>query len=226
MSTHVGDPRPKLLPWQRWGWVVVLAIAFALGEDPHLAHAHERRVIGQYVFVVGFIGEPALVGEPNGIDLKVTRADSGEPVIDVEKTVKAQIAFGGGAPKAFPLRARFGVPGAYTADIIPTKPGAYLFTFTGTLGTVAIQEVFESGPNRFSDVVSSEALQFPEVVAQPAGLANAVRQAEARTTASEATVSALGAEVATARTIAIGGAFAGLVGVVAGTVGLLRGRRS
>src|SRR5689334_12267228 len=81
---------------------------------PGLASAHERRDVGKLQFVVGFIGEPSIIGEPNGIDLRITDKASGQPVEGAEKTLKATIQFGGGAPKEFPLKARFGMKGAYT----------------------------------------------------------------------------------------------------------------
>src|SRR5919202_7026668 len=111
---------------------------------PGAALAHERRDVGKLQFVVGWTGEPALVGEPNGIDLRITDKASGQPVEGAEKTLKATVAFGGGAPKEFPLKARFGMKGAYTADIIPTKAGSYIFTFTGTVGDEQVNQKFES----------------------------------------------------------------------------------
>src|SRR5438874_3931568 len=96
---------------------------------PGPASAHERRDVGKLQFVVGWIGEPALLGEPNGIDLRISDKASGNPIEGAEKSLKATIAFGGGQPKEFPIRARFGQKGAYTADIIPTKAGSYVFTF-------------------------------------------------------------------------------------------------
>src|ERR671933_347783 len=107
---------------------------------PGAALAHERRDVGKLQFVVGWIGEPALQGEPNGIDLRITDKASGQPVEGAEKTLKASVAFGGGQPKEFPLRARFGQKGAYTADLIPTRSGTYLFTFSGTINGQNVNE--------------------------------------------------------------------------------------
>src|SRR5689334_23860146 len=81
---------------------------------PGAALAHERRDVGKLQFVVGWIGEPSIIGEPNGIDLRITDKASGQPVEGAEKTLKATVQFGGGAPKEFPLKARFGMKGAYT----------------------------------------------------------------------------------------------------------------
>jgi hypothetical protein len=186
---------------------------------PATALAHERREVGPYTFVVGFIVEPAIQGEPNGIDLRVTNTASGQPVEGVERTLKASIAFGGGQPKELPLRARFQMPGAYTADLIPTRAGGSVFTFSGTIDGQTINERFESGPGRFNDVTSASDLQFPEAVPAASSLATQVRQAEERAAAAEARASQ-------AQSLGIGGVVAGLVGLAAGGAGLLAARRA
>lgn len=176
--------------------------------------------------MVGFIGEPALVGEPNGIDLKITRTDNGEAVLEAEKTLKAKIAFGGGQPKDFPLHARFGVPGGFTADIIPTKAGSYLFTFTGTIAGVPVNEVFESGPGRFGDVESTEKLQFPDAVLAPASVSASAKRAEDRAVQAEAIATTLSERVASSETLAMAGIGTGVLGIVTAAAALVLGRRT
>jgi hypothetical protein len=181
---------------------------------PANASAHERRDVGagKYQVVVGFITEPAIEGEPNGVDFRVTNKETNKPVEGVEKTLKVALQAGGGAPKEMPLRARFGQPGAYTADLIPTRAGAYIFTFTGDIEGAAINERFESGPGRFNDVTSAETLQFPEPVASASVLQRQLRDAEAR--AQQAT------------TFGYAGVGLGLLGTVVGLAALLRRPRS
>ncbi len=190
------------------------------------ALAHERRGIGPYTFVVGFIREPALMGEPNGIDLKITRTDTGEAILDADKTLKAKIAFGGGQPKDFPLRARYGVPGGYTADVIPTKAGSYLFTFVGAIAGVPVNEVFESGPGRFSDVEPIEKLQFPDAVLGPSSATASAKRAEDRAIQAEAIATALSERVASSENLAMAGVGTGVLGIVAAVGALVLGRRS
>ena len=175
---------------------------------PASALAHERRDVGKLQFVVGFIGEPAILGEPNGIDLRITDKASGNPVEGAEKTLKATIQYGGGQPKELPLKARFGMKGAYTADLIPTKAGAYIFTFTGTVGDEQVNQKFESGPGRFNDVQDAAALQFPEVVPYAGETARQVQAAEAR--------------AAQATTFGYAGIGLGALGVLIGLAALLR----
>jgi hypothetical protein len=154
-----------------------IGLACTLLLAPAAALAHERRDVGRYQFVVGFISEPAIQGQPNGIDLTVTDKQTQQPVEGLEKSLKASIAFGGGQPKEFPLRARFQMPGHYTADLIPTRAGTYIFIFTGDAGGQAMNERFESGPGRFDDVEAATALQFPAADPSPAQLQQALDQA-------------------------------------------------
>ena len=184
---------------------------------PGSALAHERRTVGKYTFVVGFLGEPAIVGEPNGIDLRISDAATNEPVDGAEKTLKAAIAFGGLEPKEFPLRARFGLNGSYTADVIPTRAGAYIFTFSGTINGQQVSEKFESGPGRFSDVASASDPQFPEVVRSSGELQKMAM--DAQTQAADAIAAA-----AQARIFGIGGIAVGILGFLVGGVALVNSR--
>jgi hypothetical protein len=168
------------------GTALALAVAFISLFNPNIASAHERRDVGPYQFVVGFIAEPAILGEPNGIDLRVIDKASQRPVESVEKTLKAAIAFGGGQARELALRTRFNMPGSYTADLIPTRAGTYVFTFSGSIDGQQVNERFESGPGRFNDVQSRNELSFPVVEASPAELQQALN--DARQQASTATM--------------------------------------
>jgi hypothetical protein len=187
------------------GLIAALGLALFL---PSAAFAHERRDVGSLQFVVGWIVEPALLGEPNGVSLAITDKASGQPVEGAEKTLKATVAFGGGQPKEFPLRARFGQKGAYTADVIPTRAGSYVFTFTGTVGDQTVSEKFESGPGRFDEVQPLDRIQFPQTVASPGEL--------------QAQLQAAQASADQARTLGIAGAALGLLGLVLGGLALTR----
>ena len=175
---------------------------------PTLASAHERRDVGKLQLVVGWMVEPSLLGEPNGISLAITDKATSQPVEGAEKTLKATIAFGGGQPKELPLRARFGQKGAYTADVIPTRAGSYVFTFTGTVGDQPVNEKFESGPGRFDDVQPLDKLQFPQTVPPASELQTQLQAAEVR--ASQAT------------TFGYVGTALGALGLIAGGLALLR----
>jgi hypothetical protein len=184
--------------------VVLLASLF-----PSIALAHERRTVGKYTFVVGWLNEPSYQGQENGLDLTITDTN-GTPVDGAEKTLKVGIAYGGGAAKDLPLRARFGLKGKYTTDVIPTKAGSYSFVFSGTLNGDAVNETFESGPGRFDDVVSTSSIEFP---------------ASANEATQSAGPSATDAAVQRATIVGGAGVAVGLIGIILGAVAIaLRGR--
>ena len=164
------------------GLVLVLSLGGLVLQAPTPVLAHERRDVagGKYQLSVGFINEPAIQNEPNGIDLTITDKATQKPVEGAEKTIKASVAFGGGQAKDFPIRARFGMPGKYTADLIPTRAGTYVFTFSGTINGDQINEQFESGPGRFDDVQPATSLQFPVANPAPADLQQAVNDARSQ----------------------------------------------
>jgi len=155
--------------------VLVIGVCAAQLLAPSIAEAHERRSVGPYQLVVGFLSEPAIAGQPNGVDLRVTdtRADPPRDVEGLQDTVKVEVFYGGlSSSFAGPLRARFGMPGAYAADFIPTRAGAYRFVFSGKIEDSDLNETFESGPGRFDDVEASAELQYPAKVPTGADLAD------------------------------------------------------
>jgi len=163
---------------RRFTAVAALAAAFvllSLSAAPD-AGAHERRTIGggKYNVVVGWLNEPSLLEEPNAISLTVANAQTNEPVEGVEKTLKVD-ATAGGQTKTFDLAARFGVRGAYVANLIPTKAGGWVFRFRGDIEGTPIDERFESGPGRFNDVEPKAALEFPAQVPSIGELASQVQ---------------------------------------------------
>lgn len=136
------------------------------------AAAHERRMVGPYQFVVGFISEPAFAGTVNSLDLRIsdTRVTPAKAVEGLEKTLTATVQSGGLAPLPLTVTARFGTPGAYNGYFVPTASGAYIFQIAGKIDTMDVNEKFESGPGRFNDVESTTALQYPTKVPTGADL--------------------------------------------------------
>src|SRR5260221_3056248 len=75
----------------------VAVVVASLGIFASPAAAHERRVVGPYTFVVGWIVQPPYVGPINALDLPVTKTTSTKAVEGLEKTLKADLITGGGA---------------------------------------------------------------------------------------------------------------------------------
>jgi hypothetical protein len=150
--------------------LAIVASSFAFTSN--VALGHERRAVGPYTFVVGWINEPAYVNSINSLDLTVTETTGAKAVEGLEKTLKADLTFGGSTtPQPLTITARFGLPGKYSGYVLPTKPGDYTFHITGTVGTTNVDEKFESGPGRFGAIESTDPLQYPAKVLSSSDLA-------------------------------------------------------
>ena len=161
--------------------VAVVLVSFGALASP--AAAHERRTVGAYTFVVGWVTEPAYAGQLNGLDLTVTETATTKPVEGLEKTLKAEVVVGGGATRRpLTIEARFGQPGRYRAQVLPTRVGDYTFRITGAIGTLTVDEKFESGPGRFEGVEDSTPLQFPNSVPASSDLAARLDDANTKAT--------------------------------------------
>jgi hypothetical protein len=196
-------------------WVALSVALMVLAATPLLASAHERRAVGNYSFLVGFNDEPAIQGQPNGAQLTVTDPNNNnQPVEGLASTLKATVAFGGGQPKDFPMASVFGKPGVYVAYFIPTRAGTYIFNFTGTVNGQQVNELFESGPGRFSDVDAVAGLQFPDTIPLSNDVARTAQSAADQAGQAQAAADS-------ARNVGVIGVLVGVLGVILGGIGLL-----
>jgi hypothetical protein len=218
---------------------LLLAFALAtplwllLGATP--ASAHEERDVGPIHMAVGFGTEPTYVGQPNSVQLFL--GDHGKPVIDLGNTLKVTISFGSQTSDAMTLAPAFeigesGTPGDYRAYFVPSQPGAYTFTFNGTVhGTAIKDQKFVGGPKTFSEAEDMSSATFPSVqVPSAPELATRIQQEAARsqtglTTAADAASSANDA-AKSAKTIGVIGIVVGALGLAAGIGALMRARRA
>src|SRR5256714_7989297 len=74
---------------------VVTIVVASLLLTSGTAYAHERRTVGPYQFVVGWLNEPAYVGQLNSLDLRITDTRNTQPVSGLEKTLAADVSAGG-----------------------------------------------------------------------------------------------------------------------------------
>lgn len=158
---------------KRLGAIAVVAMLLALLIAPTATLAHERRTVGngKYDVVVGWDVEPAYADQKNGATIRISKAGTNpaEPISGAEKTLKVDIRQGA-TNKTFPLRAVFGQPGYYMADIMPTRDGDYVWTFNGTIGEDQINEKFDTADGKFNAVEASTAIQFPNAAPDPVQL--------------------------------------------------------
>jgi hypothetical protein len=134
----------------------LLALTFL--AQPLAGLAHEHRDVGDYTFTVGFINEPAIQGDTNGIWVEVLKGE--EPVVGLADTLQAQVIFGD-QTRDFELVPAWGEDGVYQAVFIPTEPGDYTFRFFGQIEGVDVDESFTSSPEGFDSVAPRADLEFP-----------------------------------------------------------------
>ena len=161
----------------------VAVVLASLGIFASPAWAHESRGVGPYTFVVGWISEPSVVGQSNGLDLAVTETAGGRPVEGLAKTLQAEVITGGAAKtRTLELVTDGDRPGHYTSGFVPTRIGDYTFRISGTVGTTKVDERFESGPNRFDAVIDVVPLEFPDQVPSVADLAKQLADVNSKLT--------------------------------------------
>lgn len=204
------------------GPLFLLAVLLVLTQ--HAAYAHERRMVGDYQFVVGFAVEPAIEGEKNAVSVRITippESEGGEatPVTGLQETLQVEVTHvPSGTSAVRDLRTPFGDPGHYVADMILTAPGQYRFRFFGDIEGTPVDEVFESGPGTFSDVNASQDLQFPDQLPQAREMESAIR-------GSEEAVQSAADDAASARTMSTLALAVGGLGLIIGVAGLVTGRK-
>lgn len=197
----------------------LLAVGLALGLTGH-AFGHEEREVGEYEFEVGFLEEPALVNQLNGVFLSVAR--DGEPVQGLDETLKVELIVGGAAEsKELSFEAIPGEPGGYAARFLPTLAGDYTFRIFGEIQGTSVDETFESGPGRFDPVEPLDELAFPEAPSDNGSLAQTVQELQEKVDGLDGGSSSDG----TARALGVGGLVAGLAGLAAGGIALFGRKR-
>ncbi|MGH2547831.1 MAG: hypothetical protein ACRDHN_00450 [Thermomicrobiales bacterium] len=147
--------------------------AAVLVFSPIATSAHEHRTVGDYEVVVGFLNEPAVSGELNGLDFRVSQpsatpatptADGTEaastPVEGLETTLQAEVIYGD-QKMPLTLEGVYKTPGSYAAYFIPTAAGDYSFHIWGTINGTDFDETFTAGPDTFSTVIDRTTLEFP-----------------------------------------------------------------
>jgi hypothetical protein len=186
--------------------VSMLAVGVLLAFSA-VAQAHERRNVDVYTFVVGWVTEPAYQGQPNSIDLRVSRTADASPVTGLEQTLKAEVSQGSKKLNVT-LRPRFQTPGAYNGYMTPTVEGVYAFHFTGSIEGKSVDQTFTSGPGTFGSIEAPVA--FPEPLLSTKAVDESLRSLEERVVTLESDDSG-GSGTAMA---------VGIAGVVVGVLGL------
>jgi hypothetical protein len=141
---------------------LALIVLGSLLATTHATEAHERRSVGAYNLVVGWLNEPAYLNEPNAVDLRVSRASDATPVTGLEQTLKVE-ATQGESKTTLDFRPRFNTPGAYDGRLMPTAPGVFAFRIFGTIEGQQVNETFTASDSTFAIIAEPPAFPNPYV---------------------------------------------------------------
>lgn len=138
---------------------ILLALVIATMAIAMPTAARETRPIaGRFTVEIGFVHEPAIQADTNGLWLRVVEGE--EPVTGLEQSLQAEVIYGD-AVRALPVIPSIDEPGVYTSTFIPVQPGDYTFRISGMIGDVAIDESFTSGPEGVAPVDARIDYEFP-----------------------------------------------------------------
>ena len=220
--------------------LVLLSSVGAILLLPGVASAHAQEQVGPFHMEIGFGTEPAYTGQPNSVQLLLTKND--KPVLDLGDSLKVTVSFGGQSTDPSALEPNFepggdGIQGDYRYWFVPTQAGAYTFAFTGTVQGTKFDVSVTGGPKTFNTVEDMSSITFPKVEF-PANneLATRIQQESDRTQTAitDATKSASSANAAasdassaasTAKTIGVIGVLIGAVGLVIAIIALSASRK-
>ena len=137
--------------------VASLLTVIALLSNSQTAQAHESITIGDYEIEVGWVNEPPVAGQLNGIEIHVSNTSTGEhqPVEDVS-ALTVTVSYGGQNKDLTLEPLGEDTPGQFQAPLLPTIPGQYTVTFGGQLGDTAVDAHVEP-----EEVAPADTIQFP-----------------------------------------------------------------
>ena len=110
------------------------------------AFGHTVDSVGEFRLEIGWMNEPVVSGETNGIELFVSPLEPGIPAVDqvfengvpeLEKSLKMQLILGE-EKITLPLSADHNIPGKYFAFVNPTVAGFYQANVLGTIGETTV----------------------------------------------------------------------------------------
>lgn len=182
-------------------FIAIAGLALSTFLKTDTALAHEEVTVGPYVLEIGWLDEPALVGEKNAVFLSVVDTETNQPVEGLTTLTVSMST--GPASKDLPLRPLGEEnPGHYAADVIPSVRGVYTVRLRGLIGNEAVDVTLD-----LDEVGEASSLQLPE----PAPSTVALQQR----------LVALETGLAFTRAIAFIALAVGSVGLLAGIIGFV-----
>jgi hypothetical protein len=144
---------------------ILLCISLLLPGLTIEVHAHTIDSVGEYRIEIGWMNEPVVSGETNGIELYVSPLIPNIPleeqkfkdgIADLEKTLKMELVFQG-EKIILPLDSDHNIPGKYYAFVNPTVAGYYQANLLGSIKDTAVS--ISMHPPK---VDNREYIEFPE----------------------------------------------------------------
>lgn len=193
----------------------LLLLGLMLAAAPSTSFAHGHVEVGDYELVIGFAAEPSYLGEPNGLDLRVSRkagvaatavepgateeahehdasaeaaaaeGDAAQPVEGLEESLQAELIFGA-SQKTLAIEPVWNEPGSYTAAVIPTEAGDYTWRIFGTIDGTPVDVSMTSAPDTFASIEPKAAVAFPEAEPDVAAMSAQVDDLDAQLAAASA----------------------------------------
>jgi hypothetical protein len=111
-----------------------------------IAFGHTLDSVGEYRLEIGWMNEPVVSGETNGIELFVSPLEPGVPLEEqefkngvpgLEKSLKIQLVLKDDKI-ILPLSADHNIPGEYYAFVNPTVAGFYQANILGNIGETSV----------------------------------------------------------------------------------------
>jgi hypothetical protein len=134
-------------------FAATLLLSF-LAFNTNSADAHEEVVVGNISIVGGWLDEPPLVSQLNGIVLIITNVSTGQPISNAVAQLEVTLQKGTDSrPLEFQPAEE---AGTYTATILPTQTGQYAIIMRGTIAGQAID-----GQMQIEDVEDTARFNFP-----------------------------------------------------------------
>lgn len=202
----------------------------------HPVLGHEVMVRGDIQIVGGWVNEPPLVGQFNGIVLEITRVSDGQPINNA--LAQLDVSVKKGAPTRSLDFQPTEEPGVYTADILPTQTGQYAVVMRGTIagqaidGQIEIEDVGDIAVFAFPPSSNGGPIQLEVIEQLQTVISDLISQVdeaniaaeEARTAAADATEASADLKIAADRAYLFGmvGVGVGLAGIAIGVAALSR----
>jgi hypothetical protein len=124
--------------------------------------AHEEVEVGNIRIVGGWVEEPPLVNQLNGIVMIITNASNGQPINNAVAQLEVTLQKGTeGRPLEFQPAEE---AGTYTARVLPTQTGQYAIVMRGTIAGQAIDRQMQ-----IEDVEDTARFNFPPATTTGSG---------------------------------------------------------